>query len=75
MKGWYSLIGFVLFVGGVLALVMSLIGVKLAPLVWIDNWGLAVGGLIRVALILGGLLMVYLSRSDWRDLDEDQRQS
>ena len=71
MKGIYSLIGFLLFVGGVLALVLSLVGVKLWPLVWIDHWGALAGLVIRFLMILLGLLLVYLARSDWKNQEDD----
>lgn len=71
MKSLYSTLGFLLFVFGVLALVLSLVGVKLAILVWIDHWGLLGGLMIRFAMIIGGLLMVYLARSNWRESNVD----
>lgn len=71
MKSLYSTVGFLLFVLGVLALVLSLVGVKLSLLLWIDQWGQLPGMLIRLGMIIAGLLMVYLARSDWRESNDD----
>lgn len=75
MKGIYSIIGFVLFVAGTLALILSLVGVKLQPLLWIDSWGPLTGLIIRLLMILSGVLIVYLARSDWRNIEDDGYQS
>ena len=75
MKGIYSVVGFILFVLGTLALILSLVGVKLLPLLWIDSWGALPGLVIRVLMILSGVLIVYLARSDWRNIEDDGYQS
>ena len=75
MKGFYSILGFILFVSGTLALILSLVGVKLRPLLWIDSWGPLTGFIIRILMILLGLLLVYLVRSDWRNIEDDGYQS
>jgi len=71
MKSLYSALGFLLFTSGMLAIILSLVGVKLAPLLWIDSWGGLVGLIIRVAMVLAGILIVYLARSDWRNIDDE----
>ena len=63
-KGVTTLIGFLLFVLGVLALVLSIVGVQLVFLQWIDNWGGLVGFVIRLLMIIFGLVLVIVTRSD-----------
>jgi hypothetical protein len=69
-KGIYAFIGFVLFIVGFLALFLMLVGVQLSFLTWIDAGGRFIGFLIRMAMILGGVIMVYLTQTDWRKDDD-----
>lgn len=62
-KGTYSLLGFGLFVLGFLALVLSIVGVQLAFLTWIDSWGGLVGFVIRVLMIIVGIGIIVVTRS------------
>jgi len=59
--------GFLLFILGMLALILSLVGVKLAPLLWIDSWGALTGMVIRLTMILIGLLLAYIANTDWNE--------
>jgi len=62
-----SFIGFVLFTVGGLALVLSLIGVQLSYLTWIDAGGRLLGFVLRLLMILAGVVIVVLARTDWKD--------
>ncbi len=71
-KGWYTLIGFFLVVSGFLSLALSLVGVKLAWLLWIDAAGASLGFLFRILMVLLGFVLVYLAQSNFRaDMDEE----
>lgn len=61
-KTLLTTVGFLLFVFGFLALILSMIGIQLTMLKWIDAPGRLVGLLIRLVMILGGLVLVYVSR-------------
>lgn len=65
-----TFIGFLLFIIGGLALVLSLIGVQLSYLTWIDRPSPLLGFVIRLLMILGGIVMVVLARTDWREDEE-----
>jgi len=65
-----TIIGFLLFIIGGLALVLSLIGVQLSYLTWIDKPSALLGFVIRLLMILGGIVMVVLARTDWREDEE-----
>lgn len=69
-KATKSLIGFILFTVGGLALVLSLIGVQLSYLTWIDAGGRLLGFVLRLLMILSGIVMVVLARTDWREDEE-----
>ena len=64
------IIGFLLFVLGMLSLVLILIGANLSYLAWIDKPGSPRGIIIRLLMIGGGLVISYLALNPPRD-DED----
>ncbi len=64
-KGLFTLVGFLLFVYGTLALVLSLIGAKLSFLVWLDAPGALFGLIMKLLMIMLGVIIVYLARTDF----------
>ena len=69
-KGIYTLIGFLLFIIGGTALVLSLVGVKLSCLLWIDAAGGLLGFIIRIVMMIGGIVIAVLSTGNWQEDDE-----
>ena len=69
-KGIYTLIGFLLFIIGGTALVLSLVGVKLSFLLWIDAAGGLLGFIIRIVMMIGGIVIAVLSTGNWQEDDE-----
>jgi len=65
-----TIIGFLLFIIGGLALVLSLIGVQLSFLTWIDEPSQLLGFVIRLLMILAGIVIVALARTDWKEDEE-----
>jgi hypothetical protein len=70
-KGLYSAIGFLLFIIGGTALVLSLVGVKLSFLTWIDAGGGLLGFVIRLSMLIGGIVIAALANTDWKNEDEN----
>ena len=66
---WVSF-GFLLFIFGFISLILSLVGLKLSFLTWIDSPGAIFGFIVRILMIVGGVVVVYLSATDWRSQDE-----
>lgn len=66
MKASFTLIGFILFLVGMSALVLSLVGVKLSFLTFIDQPGPITGFLIRLGMVFGGIIMIVLAQTDWK---------
>ena len=64
------IIGFLLFILGMISLVLILIGGNLSYLAWIDKPGTPRGILIRIFMIGGGLVMCYLALNPPRDEEE-----
>ena len=62
-QGWITVIGFILFVLGFLSIVLSMVGVQLQFMVWMDHFGRGWGFLARLILMMAGILMVISDRS------------
>lgn len=67
----FTILGFLLFVLGMLSLVFILIGANLSYLAWIDQPGSPRGIIIRLLMIGGGLVIVYLSLNPIKDELDD----
>ncbi len=61
---WVSF-GFLLFILGFSALVLSLVGVKLSFLVWLDYPGALFGFLAKIFMVIAGIIVVYMAVTDW----------
>lgn len=68
-KGILTLVGFLLAGLGFLALVLSVVGVKLSFLTWIDAPGPLFGFVIRLVMIIAGIIIVYLAQTDFSGED------
>lgn len=64
-KTVFTTIGFLLFILGTLALVLSFIGAQISFLTWIDAPGQLFGFVIRLVMVFVGVIMIVLSRSDF----------
>ncbi len=69
-RGIYTLIGFLLFIMGGTALVLSLVGLKLSYLMWIDAAGGLIGFMIRIIMMIGGIVIAVLNTGNWREDEE-----
>ena len=65
-KGIITLFGFILVALGFLALVLSLVGVKISFLLWIDRPGALFGFLFRILMILGGFTIMYIAQTNFK---------
>jgi hypothetical protein len=61
MRNIILILGFLLFIMGMLSLVLILIGANLSFLAWIDKPGSPRGIIIRMLMIGGGLMMSYFA--------------
>ena len=71
LRNIFLIIGFLLFIMGMLSLVLILIGANLSYLAWIDKPGSPRGIIIRMLMIGGGLMMAYLSLNPIKDEDDN----
>jgi hypothetical protein len=63
---WITL-GFLLFIFGFTTLVLSLVGVKISFLTWLDYPGPLFGFLAKIFMIVSGIVMVYMTSTDWKE--------
>ena len=56
-----KLIGFLLFIFGMLSLVLMLVGANFSDLTWLDYWGKGIGFVMRLTMIGLGLIISYLA--------------
>jgi len=66
MKNVISIVGFLFFAFGLLSIVLSLVGVQLVFLNWIDALGTTWGFLLKLIMIIAGIVMLVLARTDWQ---------
>ena len=59
----FLILGFLLFLFGFIALVLMLVGLQISFLAFIDYWGRTPGLVIRLLMVFGGVVIVYLARS------------
>jgi len=57
------ILGFLLFLFGFLAFILMLVGLQFSFMAFIDASGRTFGLLIRLMMIFGGVVMMYLARS------------
>lgn len=58
-KGLLSLIGYLFFAVGMIALILSLIGLKISFLAWADINPL-MGLMVKLGLVMTGLILMYV---------------
>ena len=65
MKTFATAFGIITCLLGFFALVLSLVGVKLSYLLFIDKMGALTGFVIRLMMIVLGLVIVVLAQTNW----------
>ncbi len=68
-KAWLTVVGFLLAGLGFLALVLSLVGVQLSYLAWLDAPGRLFGFIMRLLMILVGIIIIYLTQTNFSGED------
>jgi hypothetical protein len=61
-KTVWTIVGFFLAGSGLLSIMLSLIGAKLAWLAWLAGFGQLVTFLIHIVMMLAGFIIIYLSQ-------------
>ena len=61
-KGLFTLIGYVLFILGFLSILFMLVGLQLSPLRWMSHLGPLGSLALKLLMIFGGLIIMYISK-------------
>ncbi len=56
-----KLVGFILFIFGMLSLVLMLVGANFSYLTWLDVMGKGIGFLLRLVMVGLGIIISYLA--------------
>ncbi len=68
-KGILSIVGFFLTALGFLSIALSMVGVKFAFLRWLDAPGPLFGFVAKLAMIIAGILILYIAQSNFKGED------
>lgn len=71
-KALWLTTGFLLFILGFSALVLSVVGIRYAFLQWLDAPGGLFGMIAKILMIVAGIVIVYLTSTDWRAEEEEK---
>jgi len=62
-KNTITILGFILFLSGMYALSLSLVGAKFTPLLFLEKLGGTASFFIKILMVLVGVLLIFLSRT------------
>jgi hypothetical protein len=65
-KNLQTIVGFLLVVFGFSALVLSFVGLQLSFLTWLNFAGPGFGLVLKLLMLLGGFVLVYLAKTDFK---------
>jgi|GEM_PF-922207 len=66
-KALFAVLGFLLLALGLLSLVFGAIGIRFVFLGWLDAFHPIITLLIHLGMLFGGILIMYLSLTDWHE--------
>ncbi len=69
MKGYLTLFGYIIFVLGFLSLLLGLLGIDLRILSWINYFDSPISLLIKLAMLFGGVIIMYVSKTNRVDFE------
>jgi hypothetical protein len=65
-RGLLTLVGFLIAGIGFVALILSLVGLQLSFLTWIDAPGRLFGFVMRLVFIIIGMVLIVLAQTDFK---------
>jgi uncharacterized integral membrane protein len=66
-KALLALLGFLLLATGFLSIVFNLMGIRFVFLRFLDNLTPLMALIVHLGMAFGGILIMYLALTDWRD--------
>jgi TRAP-type mannitol/chloroaromatic compound transport system permease small subunit len=64
-KSTYILLGYLLFLFGFTAIVLQLVGVQWVFLSFLERGGRLFSFIVKILMVLAGIVMIVLARTDW----------
>jgi len=71
-KGYWLLLGYVLFTLGLTALIMQMVGVQWAFLSFLEWGGRLLAFVAKIVMVLAGVLIITIANTDW---ERERRES
>ncbi len=68
-KIFWTVVGFLLAGIGIIALILSMVGVKLAWLAWLYKLGGLFAFVVHLLMVVGGFALIYLMQTDFTGED------
>ncbi|MCB0655546.1 MAG: hypothetical protein KDC57_05380 [Saprospiraceae bacterium] len=66
MKAFNTVLGFLLFLFGLLSIILNLVGLQFSFLTWMENLGRLGAFVLRLIMVLAGIVIMYLNLVDWK---------
>lgn len=60
-----TVIGFILLFLGLVSLLLNFVGVDIFFLTWLYELGVGISIIVRLLMMVGGIVLIYLARTDW----------
>jgi hypothetical protein len=64
-KGWFTLAGFLLLAFGLMSIILSMVGLRISFLAFLDAPGPLFGFVIKLVMAFSGVIIMTLARTDW----------
>jgi hypothetical protein len=64
-KTFWTIVGFLLAGTGLIALILSLVGVQLVGLAWLGKISGLLAFVVHLLMVMGGFVLVYLMRTNF----------
>lgn len=59
----WTLVGFLIFVLGIIGILISMVGLDFTPFKLVDNLSRTAGFVLRVLMIFGGISLMFINRT------------
>ncbi len=71
-KGFWTLFGLALFIIGITAITLQMVGVQWVFLAFLEKAGRLFAFIVKILMVLGGFILIVLARTDW---EQERRES
>lgn len=64
-KGYYTLLGLLLFIFGISAIILQVVGVQWAFLSFLERMGRLFAFVVKILMSMAGVVILVLANTDW----------